>query len=395
MLKPFVHIRFGQLESARLGVLATIPEVYLCERDAEMHPRKCLDLWYHYDHQAYMLPDDIKRRSVICNQQLNTMWERIIHVWELARVLDRLNRMLPFGSDNFIVKLAHSPSQYSVLQRFPTHLTFTDLEERRGLSELRELGVEPGAQFVCIHGRDSAYLDRARPMKSAIHGGWSWQDLRDMSIENYAPAAEKLAELGYFVIRMGKYVKEPLNCDNPRVIDYATQCQSDFMDVFLPAHCTFFICQNSGMANPPLTFRRPLAFVNVFPFGQLMHCWYSNGVCIPKKYYSEVQGRFLTFREVLDLGLGEFTIKNPRHKGVHDALGLKIVENTPEEISELAIEMHQRLCSTFTWSEEDQELQCRLLSILRSSPDIFSLQNETPRIRIGKHFLRTNRELLD
>jgi putative glycosyltransferase (TIGR04372 family) len=400
LLEPFVYIRFGQLWSSRLGVFALDTELYLCERDAGIQPRGSLDLWYHYDRDGYMLRKPVKPRAAISNQQLSTMFGRVIHLWEPARVLDRLNRMLPRGSDDFIALPLrdigpHHIDRYYLLHRYPAHLTFTKSEEARGLSEMRKLGIEPGAPFVCFHGRDSAYLDRARQIGLDRYPDWTWQDLRDVSIGNYVPAAEELTELGYFAIRMGKYVKESLNCDNPRVIDYASQHQSDFMDIFLSARCLFFIGQNSGMLSLPIIFRKPVVMVNVFPFAHFLGHRYTDGIFITKKYYSETRHRLLTFREILELGLGMFSLKDPQQKKLYDALGLKIVENTPEEISEAVIEMHKRLHSAFTGSDQDQELQERFLALVRSYPEVFHSWNETPHIKIGAHFLRANRQLLD
>jgi putative glycosyltransferase (TIGR04372 family) len=395
LLKPFVHIRFGQLWSPRIGIFAMDTELYLCERDAGIQPRGSLDLWYHYDRDGYMLRKPVNPRQAISNQQLNTMFGRIIRVWEPARVLDRLNRILPHGSADFIVPPRPHYDPDDRLHRFPAHLTFTESEEMRGLSEVRELGIDPTVPFVCFHGRDSAYLDRARPRNVESYGEWSWQDFRDVSIGNYIPAAEKLTELGYFAVRMGKHVKEPLNCDNPRVIDYATQSQSDFMDVFLAARCLFFVGQNGGIMSLPLIFRKPVVVVNVFPLSHFLGLRCTDGIIIMKKYYSEQRKRFLTFREIFELGLGMFSLKDPQHKKLYDNLGLRIVENTPEEISEAVVEMHQRLHSEFTWSDDDEELQYRFLSIVRSYPDVFPLWSETPHIKIGAHFLRTHRDLLD
>jgi putative glycosyltransferase (TIGR04372 family) len=403
ILKPFVHIRFGRLWSTRLGIFTLDTELNLCERDAGMQPHGSLDLWYHYDRDGYMTRHPISRREAISNQQLSTMFGRVIRVWEPARVLDHLNRLLPRGSNDFIAAtLSQSYDQYDLMHRFPAHLTFTEAEEVRGLSELRELGIEPAVPFVCFHGRDSAYLDRTRLTNVAIHGGWNWQDLRDVSIGNYVPAAEKLADLGYFAVRMGKYVKEPLTCSNPRVIDYATQCQSDFMDVFLAARCLFFVGQNSGMIGLPMIFRKPVVMVNVFPMAHFLGHRCTDGIFITKKYYSEQRKRFLTFREILELRLGFLTLKDPQHKELYDTLGLKIVENTPEEISEAVVEMHQRLHSAFTCLAEDRELQNRFLSLVRSYPDVSPLWSETShmwsepsRMKIGTHFLRANRQLLD
>jgi putative glycosyltransferase (TIGR04372 family) len=396
ILKPFVHIRFGQLWSPRLGVFAMVTELYLCEKDAEIQPRRSLDLWYHYDRDRYLIRNPPKPRQAISNQQLSMMFERVLHEWEPARVLDRLNRMLPRGCDDFVVQISDPYDRDDLLHRFPSHLTFTEAEEQRGRSELAKMGIEPDAKFICIHGRDSEYLERVRPRNVAAYGDWGWQNHRDVSIGNYVLAAEKLAELGYYVIRVGKYVKEPFNSAHPRVIDYATQYQSDFMDVFLADRCAFFIGQNSGMIALPMIFRRPTVFVNMFPLWAIAGLRFTNGIAIPRKLYSEQRGRFLTYSEIVGLGIADCIFKTPEQKDLYNALGLRIVENTAEEISEAAMEMHQTLRSQLSWLAEDEELQRRFSSILGSHPGtVPNWGDENRLLRFGAHFLRTNRELLD
>ena len=49
--------------------------------------------------------------------------------------------------------------------------------------------------------------------------------------------------------RMGKHVAQPIHSDNPRVIDYASRFQSDFMDVYLSAKCSLFISGDGGMTS--------------------------------------------------------------------------------------------------------------------------------------------------
>ena len=397
LLKPFVHIRFGRLWSPRLGTFSLSTELDLCEKDAGLQPRDSVDIFYHYDQDGYVLREPVKPKEAICNQQLNIMWKRTIHVHDFARVLDNLNRMLPHGKA-FIAGGVRADGDYTdLLDLFPAHLSFTQAEEQRGLLELDNLGIEPGAPFVCFHARDPAYLDHVRPRNAKLYGDWSWQNSRDTSIGNYLSAAVKLADLGYYAIRMGKYVREPLHCDNPRVIDYASRFQSDFMDVFLSAKCDFFIGQGTGMTALPITFRRPMGFVNIFPLYEISscaYCSYHKAIFIPKILYSAAKGRPLTFQEILELGIGNFNVRrDPRHKEISDRLGLEIRENTPEEIAEVALEMHQRLRSMFNSSEEDEELQERFISIIRAYPHMVPVGKDRL-VRVGTKFLRAHRDLL-
>ncbi len=147
------------------------------------------------------------------------------------------------------------------------------------------------------------------------------------------------------------------------------------------------------MTSLPMIFRRPVAFVNAYEMTEYRYCSHSNSVFIPKKFYSAQKGRLLSFREMVEFGFKLYHPRFTKLKALFDELGMEIQENTPEEIAEVVIEMHQRLQGTWTLSEEDEELQHQFDSFLRSYPEAIGLE-ESRSLRIGAHFLRTNRELL-
>jgi putative glycosyltransferase (TIGR04372 family) len=331
--------------------------------------------------------------------QFGTMWKRLFRVHDTVRHLDYLNRLLKPGSQKFTVDFNYDMSdQHGMLDRFSSHLSFTPEEEELGQSELRKLGIGPEDKFICFHARDSGYLDSARPRDTVLHGDWSHQNVRDASIQNQIPAAEKMVELGYFAARMGKHVKDLLNSDSDRVIDYATKSHSDFMDIYLAARCTFFICHLSGLTSLPMIFRKPMVVVNAFPLHDISYYnHYEKGIVLPKLYYSEERGRILTLREILDLGLSRVNSKEPgaEQTRIVESLGLTFLENSAEDILEAAVEMHQRVNSTFEITAEDSELQARFISILLSYPELIPLRGENQNLTVGAHFLRTHAEMLD
>ncbi len=397
VLKPWVHIRFVRWSSMSLGIWAIPTEAYLCQRDAGMHPRRSLDLFYRYDRNAFALKRSVRRSSAICNKPLDKMFRSHIHLWEGARFLDYLNRLLPRGSQEFIFKMPEPYDQEGLLERFPPHLKFTEEQEAQGQLALRSMGVPPGAPFVCFHARDSAYHARWRPgLELFYHGDRQLLDDRNSSIQNYLLAAQKLTELGYFAIRMGKYVEEPIHPDNPRIIDYASRHHSDFMDIYLSSRCAFFIGHNSGMTNLPIIFRRPMVFVNVAPFCEIVYCSSPESIFIPKKYYSRKFGRFLTFQEILSnpILFRFFMTKYRDLPEIRDELQLELKENTPEEIAELALEMHECLQGTFQPPEGDEVLRRRFLEILRLFSRTLDPVHDLRSLRIGSHFLRGHEEFL-
>ena len=368
-LRPVVVIRFGSLISGRIGHFALNTELYLCERDAGMHMRRTFDIFYN--------------NSPVCNQQLKRMWDRTLHVSQFAMVVDRLNKFLPGGA-NHVAPMPSIPDFrglliQGLLERTRVHLSFTHEEERLGREALRELGIQDSTPFVCFHARDSAYLDAVYPnVNSRGH------DYRDSTIHNYVPAAEELVRRGFFAIRGGAIVKDALTTTNPMIIDYATKSRTDFLDIFLSAKCRFFLGQLTGITAVPMIFRRPVAAVNLIRFEEALVLG-SKDLFIPKKLWLREEHRFLTFREILDSGAARFLSSEQ-----YEQLGVEVVENTPDEILALAVEMDERLKGTWQMTEEDEELQRHFWALFEPS----ELHGATLS-RIGAEFLCQNRELLD
>ena len=76
-------------------------------------------------------------------------------------------------------------------------------------------------------------------------------------------------------------------------------------------------------------------------------------------------------------------------------LGLRVLENTPEEIVEVATEMHQRLSSEFEESNETKELRNQFLKIIRSHPEaVYFLPSRYEHLKIASCFLKRHPELV-
>jgi len=208
LIGPWFLVRLGKLRSSHIGHFAANTELYLCERDAGINVPKgrYVDLFY-------------MGCRPICNHQLATMWKRILRIWPtwFLAPISRVNRLIP-GRGAYEVgnNTQQDRDVHNLLDLSPPHLKFTDEEDARGEAGLRAMGIPPGAPFVCLLVRDSAYRE------AQIPGDYSHHNYRDSDIQNYVLAAEELATCGYFVIRMGAKVHEPIKSVHPRVIDYAT-----------------------------------------------------------------------------------------------------------------------------------------------------------------------------
>ena len=364
-LRPLVLIRFGELISSRIGHFAANTEIYLCERDLGMHGKRGLDIFYI--------------NSSVSNRQLMKMWGRILPISPFAAGLDMLNRALPGGREHRIpYRNDQDKDMYGVLESTEAHINFTDYEERSGRESLKKFGISGGSPFVCFLSRSPDYLDTVFPK-----GSWHYHGYRDSDISNFVPAAVELTRRGYFAIRMGAAVNEKLKADNPMVIDYAAKYRTDFLDIYLSARCRFHLGDNGGFNCVPMIFRRPLAIVNMIPL-EYAPTWGSNYLFIPKKLWLREEGRFLSFREILSSEIGKF-----HYSRQYEESGIKVIENTPEEITALAVEMDLRLRDKWEMSKSDEELQQRFWGLFKASGI-----NRIFRSRIGAEFLRQNRELL-
>jgi putative glycosyltransferase (TIGR04372 family) len=312
LIRPWLLVRWGKLISLRIGHFVANTELYLCEQDAGINVTKQrrLDLFY--------------MGGPICNQQLATMWKRILCIWPswLTAPVIRVDRLMPGGAVHGIGHNTQSDRDvHNLLDRFPPHLEFTHEEETRGEVGLKAMGIPLGTPFVCLIVRDSAYLKTQQPGKD-----WRYHNYRDCDIQNYILAAEELVDSGYFVIRMGAKVRDVMKSANPRVIDYATNgMRSDFMDVYLGAKCTFCISTSLGWdAVPAWGFRRPTIFTDFLPIGYFPT--FSNKfIFITRRQILSEQQRELTLREIFDHGVG-FALRTSEY----ESKGIKLIENTPE-----------------------------------------------------------------
>ncbi len=378
LLRPLVLIRFGIVDSQRIGYFLSNIELYLCEQDAGMHRGRKLDFFYFS--KGKLNGQQLgKMWKAMCNEQLGKMIKRTVRVFWFFRWVDRANHIFPGWKAHSITFPPGGRDIYNLLERFPMHVAFTAQEEKRGCQELKNLGILERTPFVCLIIREAAYLNALDPKSTYDHF-----EYMNVSIKNFINSTEELVSRGYKVVRMGAVVNGPLETKFAGIIDYACTARSEFLDIFLSAKCCFCFGSPTGIATVPMMFRRPLALTNFVPL-EIVHTWSSNELFIPKKLWLKDEHRFLTFREMIKSGASRFL-----KEAQYTQLGLEIIENTPEENTGLAVEMDERLKGRWVTTKEDEELQQRFWEIFPKS----ELHGEI-KSRIGAEFLRQNRELLE
>jgi len=240
-----------------------------------------------------------------------------------------------------------------------TELKFTKNEINAGNSFLETFGTDINGKFVCLNVRDSAYFSLRRSRKVAKHSS------RDSDIANYVSATECLAEMGYTVFRMGALVNKSLNSMHPMVIDYATNgMRSEFLDLFLGAHCTFCVSTGTGWDTIPQIFRRPTLYVNLIPV-VLGDCINRDLLIYPKVLLDRDSHNELKLNEICDRkGLELCDTK------MYDEVGIFIRDMSVEELVQAVTEMAARVEGRFVPTEKQKSMQEKLRDELMNNPKV-------------------------
>lgn len=309
-------IRFGSIDSDRIGSFAASIELYLCKKELSQHK--------HWDFFYYNGP--------VCNKFLAKKWEKLIRIHWIFKYLDKINRLFPGWGNRIIHEIMTDRDTDRVYLKTNPQIKFTEKENMEGFIKSCDLGIFK--KYICFHVRDSAYLNKIYPGKD-----WGYHDYRDASIKNIMPAIEYLASKGYQCIRMGSIVKNKLPINNHMIIDYSTSSiQSDFMDVYLMSQCNWFIGNTAGIFALADIFRKPILYLNYVP-QSLIHDWNPKSMTILKYIWSNRLRRSLTLEELKEDRIGTFV----RSEDYSDR-GLQVIENSPEEILE-AVKIMEEQCT--------------------------------------------------
>ncbi len=342
-------IRFGRIWSDRMGHMAGNMECYLCERAAGLS--QGWDVWFH--------------GAEPCSAQLAKMLARVVRIdpTPFTRICALVNRLFAGWQKYEIDPVNVDLDIYNLMEKQPPHLSFTPEEEARGQHGLIKLGIPRGAKWIYLIVRDAAK-----------HPHLPYHSYRNPDIKDHAPAAKWLVDRGYYVVRMGKGVLHPMPIKHPRIIDFAMQKpHDDFMAVYLGAHCAFCLSTGTGPDAIPVIFRRPICYVNYVPVEYLQT--YNAGSLAIWKHH-EKDGKRMTLAEIYASGSGHFM----RAEQFEEA-GIKLVDNTPQEIMDATVEMTYRI---------EGKPGCWPACEARHRPGYEVLHAEDTQARFWDHFPRTN-----
>ena len=352
--------------TGRIGHLATEVDCFLKQRALGELPRR-----------RYFITAPARRVS---NAWLLRYWARHVPVVShpvACFFLDAMSRWRFMRQEvrEYILRLDETATAYRIYATWGARapiLELTDEDEKWGRDVLRGLGVPDDSWFVAVHVREAGF----NPAEEAV------QRHRNASIDAALPAMRSIVRRGGYCIRMGDPSQTPL-APEQGFIDYAHHpARSARMDVYLCARTRFFLGNSSGVVLVSSAFGVPSALANSTPMSNLSLL--ARDLSIPKLLWSEAKSGLLRFDEVLASPAGNF-----RYAGLFDDAGLRLVENSAEDIAALVDEMMDALEGRAAHSPLDLARQRAFRELLRPGHYSYGTCAHT-----AASFLRAHSDLL-
>jgi len=238
-------------------------------------------------------------------------------------------------------------------------------------------------EFICIGLPEKIYYESKSKNKHPVpdaeyfySGMPTWQ--------NYLPCVQTLIKTGYEVLRMGQIVEDSLPYfENSKIIDYASKFRTEFGDIWFLANCKFVISGGgTGFYWISTAFDVPVLITDKYEIINTTHT--PKDMFIPVLAWSRSEKKLMPFSWMITQGEGW------AHKRLLIDGDFELVKNTSEEITEVALEMDQRLNGTWIETDEDFELQARF----RKLREVVPQHRFHKCTRIGANFLRRYQHLL-
>jgi putative glycosyltransferase (TIGR04372 family) len=384
IISKFILIRFSFLPSRSIGHLIIDVNLYLCSLKKNSFFK--FDLFY--------------LKKPICNYALIALLKR--HLIILPEIF-----LLPFIILNKIKYIGNSKHNI-ILNKFQTGLDlrnkdivkkkinyFNQKDIENGNYFLRNLGLNKDDKFICLLCRDDQYYNKfynsSYDLDYHLFGDQS--KFRNCNIENFTLVSEYLVGLGYYVFRMGADVSKPFSINSKNFFDYSTLgIRSEYLDIFLSAHCDLFLTTGSGLDSVAQVFNRPTVYVSGAMLGYIPHTSKKN-LSIFKHFINKKNGRRLTLSEIFSLNL----VTAHKSKMFEDK-NVELIENNPYEIKEAVIELLELKKNNFIPSEQKNYLVSKFWSFFKTKLNEHSLQYLYANFftsSIGNNFLLKNKNWLE
>ena len=352
----------------RIGHLAAEPDCFL----------KSHILANDLNQKRYFL---LAPKTKVVNLTMLEYWRPYFQIIEsptFCWILDAMSqwRLMTEDTKKYILRLGKSQLIYPINNSWKGRqplLQVSSVDRAWSDEMFRAIGIPQNSWFVCVHVREAGYS----PRDESVHS------YRNSDPHVLYSAIAEIFKRGGWCVRMGDPSMTPME---PRegLIDYAHHyLRSPRLDILLCARARFFLGNTSGLSLVSSVFGVPSALANLAPMS--MRAFLPSDIGIPKLLQEKATGRMLSFREIFSSPLAEF-----RYSFLYQSIGVSLIENTSEEISELVVQMLDQLDELQFSDSESSEPEGYFYSLFR--PGHYGYGSAA---RIGSGFLRRHRELLN
>ena len=390
LLRPIAFIRFGIFQSTRIGGLSGQAYIYQCLKKENKHSKiKFFDILSY-------------EKEGVCNKQLANMVSRQVKIFPFPKLIQLIIYSLKFWLKNqyiwnnkffkeyekgvrpHVIRFSGQPTESDYYLTNNQIFNFTQNEKNKAIDMVYNMGIKKNDKWVCIHNRDSKYLNTAYPDIA----DWTVHDYRNYDIDSMISTCEYYLSNNYHVIRMGKNAKNAIKFKHPRLIDFPfSDFQNDLLEIYLLSNCSFFIGSTSGISMIPFIFKKPVLFTNQAPIDILSGLKHNHFLCILKLWFDSNSNKILSLNEIFSRNLDYFSDTK-----LFSASKIKLIENTSDEILQASIELKKRKDNSWDESDENKELQKHFWNIVEKYKD--KNISKEHNLFISSYFLKKHKDSL-
>ena len=380
-INKYFSIKFTEIDATRIGHFIMITEGYfIAKKNFNELKNNKLIFYFRYPVSNHQIEKMVRRLIPI------NIFSPFISFYEKLSTISKNNSSILYLANYSTMRLCYKKKYPELLPLKPS-IYFAKDEIDKGSKLIEQFGLTNQDKWICIHNRDSSYLNKIFPKND-----WSYHLFRNFSVQSLSSAANFFASKGYYVLRMGSVVDEKFITNNDKIIDYAnSKFRSDFLDVYLLANCNFFFGSDSGVGIIPLTFQKPCYGINhfytLFHRSRWLHPWSFTF----KRLKNLDTGKLLSLKETMNLS-NNINIFN-LNKNFFIKNKLELLDNSEEEIKSFAIEIDKEMSGNYVESKEDTKIQEEFWKIYFQYINKNEISKTLP--RISPSFLRSNLDLLN
>jgi putative glycosyltransferase (TIGR04372 family) len=337
LISPLLLIRFIKVRSNRLGHFVIETEIYLCEKHIYNKNKRNFDIFFQEDH-------------IVSNKYIKKIIKKKLFFinFFLGNQIFSINRIISGKKNKFTTSIIKNQDDTNnVFDKTDIQLKIPNEDIVKYKNDFEKMGLPYNSKYVCVVFRDGEYLK-----KNLKFTDWNYHNYRDANINTFDHAADYLISKGYYVVRVGRNVKNQMEYKNEKFIDYScSKYCSDYMDALLAYKCNFFVTTGTGAEAFAYIFRKPLLFVNFTNIG-LFRTFHTKHLHIFKHFYSKILKRNLNLEEIFAWGLAFAGEQN-----IYEKKNIELIDNSRDEIKKAVMDMVNNIENKYLLNKEDRNLQ--------------------------------------